>query len=77
MSVEDPLILVAVTLSSHPDVKNRRYVIIGIKHFCHILLSDENPCKNVTKTPSGAELTRVFWSHFPSGFGQTAIYDQE
>ena len=34
-------------------------------------------CENVTKTPSGAELPRVCWSHFPSGFCQTAIYDQE
>ena len=36
-----------------------------------------NPRKNLTKTPSGAELRRVLWSHFPSGFCQTAIYDQE
>ena len=27
-----------------------------------ILLSDENPRETVTKTPSGAELPRVFWS---------------
>ena len=43
----------------------------------HILMSDENPCENVTKTPSGAEPPRVSWSHFPSGFCQTTIYDQE
>ena len=49
----------------------------GLNSLGHILLSDENPRENVTKTPSGAELHRVFWSHFPSGFGQTAIYDKE
>ena len=28
----------------------------------------KNPRENVTKTPSGAKLPRVFWSHFPRVF---------
>ena len=31
-------------------------------------MSDENPLEYVIQTPSGAELPRVFWSHFPRGF---------
>ena len=53
-----------------------RYVIIGINHSWSYIV-DETPRENVTKTPSGAELPRVFWSHFPSGFCRTVIYDQE
>ena len=44
-----------------------------------IILSDQNPRENVTKTRSGAERPRVFRSHFPYDFCQTSIYmyDQE
>ena len=43
----------------------------------HILLSDKNPRRIVTKSHEGALLPRVVWSHFREGFRQTAIYDQE
>ena len=47
------------SLFQYPTVKMLTYFMS---------LSKGYPRENVTKTPSGAELPRVFWSHFPSVF---------
>ena len=64
----------------NPLTKTIRRVFVSVEYpliLVDVTLLDENPRENMTKAPSGAESPRVFWSHFPSGFCQTAIYDQE